>query len=248
MAGTRRGDILRLTNREKMVWEIRNAADPPLEWDQIGKKLEISPEKAFALYASAQAKTEQKAKKKGSQEGFSGRNVEETRPEQSAVAIDKLTEPFGERFKQICLDAGLPERTTMSLQKRLQGRYLPVRAEIEKVKTADLLAMTSEKAKMIIDAIDDEDILAAGLRDKAVAYGILIDKRQLLSGEPTQILSFEERRHLDQIVPLLLREAQRRGIVMDVDPISSEVRMLDKEGIGAKVKLSKERVKDDANT
>jgi hypothetical protein len=247
MAGTRRGDILRVTNRERMVWELRNAVDPPLSWEKIGEKLEISPEKAFALYASAQAKTEQKERKE-ERKGLDHALAEKTRPEQAAIAIDKLTEPFGERFKQICLDSGLPMRTTEALQQRLKGRYTAVRKEIENVKTADLLALTSEKAKMIIEAVDEEDIMAAGLRDKAVAYGILIDKRQLLSGEPTQILSFEERRHLDTIVPLLLREAQRRGLVIDVDPISSEVRAIDRQGLDAKVKLQKERVKDDVNT
>ena len=40
----------------------------------------------------------------------------------------------------------------------------------------------------------------------------LIEKRQLLKGEPTQIISVDERKTLNQLLPLLIVEAQRRNV------------------------------------
>ncbi len=41
--------------------------------------------------------------------------------------------------------------------------------------------MSSTNARRCLEAVSDEDIEKAGLRDKAVAAGIYTDKRQLLS-------------------------------------------------------------------
>ena len=48
--------------------------------------------------------------------------------------------------------------------------------------------------------------------------GILIEKKQLLAGLPTSILSIEDRRSINQMLPLLLKEANRRGITIDQTP------------------------------
>lgn len=72
------------------------------------------------------------------------------------------------------------------------------------------------------DSIDDQDIRAASLRDRATVIGILVDKRQILKGEPNSIVSFQQREKLNELMPALLEEAARRGMI-DVTPSASHV-------------------------
>lgn len=69
----------------------------------------------------------------------------------------------------------------------------------------------------VLGAITDDKLDKAHARDLAIVYGVLIDKKQLLEGKPTQILSIEERRDLKDLLPLLLLEAERRQITVRTD-------------------------------
>ena len=53
----------------------------------------------------------------------------------------------------------------------------------------------------------------------------MLDKRQLLSGEPTQIISYEAREKMDSLAEKLHMEAKRRGLVVDIDPVTQEARL-----------------------
>lgn len=48
------------------------------------------------------------------------------------------------------------------------------------------------------------------LRDVIVSWGILIDKFQLLSGQPTQIIGAQEHKKMDELGNALLAEMTRR--------------------------------------
>ena len=69
----------------------------------------------------------------------------------------------------------------------------------------------------VLGALTDEKLDKAHARDLAVVYGIFVDKKQLLEGKPTQILSIEERRALPELMELMLREAKRRQITARTD-------------------------------
>lgn len=90
--------------------------------------------------------------------------------------------------------------------------------DLQKTTDKEVIARVDDVIHRTLDSIDDEVILAASLRDRATAVGILIDKRQILQGKPTQIMSVEERRTMQIVVPELIREAKRRGMVIDVTP------------------------------
>ena len=72
------------------------------------------------------------------------------------------------------------------------------------------------------DSIDDQDIRVASLRDRATVIGILVDKRQILKGEPNSIVSFQQRRKLNELMPALIEEAARRKLI-DVTPVASHI-------------------------
>lgn len=62
----------------------------------------------------------------------------------------------------------------------------------------------------------------ATIRDFSAVSGLMIDKRQLLRGEPTQITKIQDIRKLDEQLEILLKELQRRGELIDVTPEKAE--------------------------
>lgn len=54
------------------------------------------------------------------------------------------------------------------------------------------------------------------LKDIAVVMGITTEKLLLLEGQPTQIVSQQQQTTMDQALPLLLAEMQRRGVKTEV--------------------------------
>ena len=152
--------------------------------------------------------------------------VEETQdPEVVAGAIELLGNPLLDSVAKAARDVGLPKKVVDALRRRLDRQFLPAKLAVQDVKTSQLLALTSDRAQRVLDSVSDWDIQQASLKDKAIAVGIFIEKRQLLAGEPTQILSFNDRKHLDQLARELIRESHRRGITIDVDPVDQSVKL-----------------------
>ena len=58
-------------------------------------------------------------------------------------------------------------------------------------------------------------MMRGSLKDLAYTFDRLMNMRQLMRGEPTAILTVEDRQGLNKLVPLLLKESQRRGMIMD---------------------------------
>lgn len=148
--------------------------------------------------------------------GRSNSPVEEAQPEKTAEFIELVSNPLVS-VNEAAARCGLPHGTAYRLLKRLRTKYAPVVEATRKVTTDTLLESLGNVAQKIIDSIDPLDIEEASLKDKTIAFGILVDKRQLLSGQPTQILSVEERRNLDQLLPALIAEAEKRGLVTDAE-------------------------------
>lgn len=145
-------------------------------------------------------------------------NLEEIDPEKAAAAMDSLTDPFLDNVTAAAKQCGLSTRAMGVLKERLEKRYLPVSNQIKAFKTGELLGKIDEKIAMSLEYMDEVQFATAGLKDNAIAFSILVEKRQLLRGEPTQIFSVEERKNLNDLIPDLLREAKRRGYTYDVNP------------------------------
>ncbi len=71
-----------------------------------------------------------------------------------------------------------------------------------------------------------------------LAFAIATDKRQILKGEPTQILSIDDRKSMRELMPAMLMEAQRRGLTIDMT--ATEVDM-GEAGAPAEVRLLADR-------
>lgn len=79
----------------------------------------------------------------------------------------------------------------------------------------EMIAALDEKLSLALHHLDADRFKAANIQQIAIVFGILAEKRELLKGKPTQIFSFEERRSMRDLLPNALREAQRRGLVVD---------------------------------
>lgn len=68
------------------------------------------------------------------------------------------------------------------------------------------------KLALLINALDPVVIGKMNGRELAVAIGTIAEKRALLRGEPTQIVSYENRAKLDALGLMVMEEMKRRGI------------------------------------
>lgn len=78
-----------------------------------------------------------------------------------------------------------------------------------------LAEMSEIRAERILQSIDDVSIASATLYQRVMAYSALIDKSRLLRGEATAIVSVEDKRKINQLIPLLMQEVERRGIIIE---------------------------------
>lgn len=69
-------------------------------------------------------------------------------------------------------------------------------------------------------ANDDSVFARLNGKELGLLAGNLIERRQLLRGEPTKIISVEDRRHWDELSVALLQEVKRRGL--DINLPSSQ--------------------------
>ena len=147
------------------------------------------------------------------------RRIENVDPDKAAVLVDSVTDPdvYGKlhRIRQAIKDSGLPERFGKAILKRLETRYLNVKTEIRALKTGEILDMIGEKIHLAGQYLDDHAMAEASARDLMLGMSALVEKRQLLRGEPTQIVSDLERKRLNELLPLLHSEMSRRGITYD---------------------------------
>lgn len=79
------------------------------------------------------------------------------------------------------------------------------------------------KAAAIIAMMDDEAIRKASLSQKAIAAGVLIDKSQILKGQPSMVLGYAERKERRATRAALIEELKRRGALVEVTPTPDQI-------------------------
>jgi hypothetical protein len=116
--------------------------------------------------------------------------------------------------------AGLPPRFVAALVQRLE-RTPQLTRRVEALSNQTLIGVLDAKLEKVLAYLDDTVLTASSARDLAIIFGVLLDKRQLLKGEPTQIVSHQERRALEDLLPAVVDEARRRGIDLTQNPDGS---------------------------
>lgn len=137
-------------------------------------------------------------------------------PETFAARLDAGTEPEKLiKLREALEDAGISGKAAEAYIARLKRRYPGVMKESRSLKNAELTELLGQKIHMALAAMDEHVVMEASYRDLALGTTALIEKMQLLKGQPTAITSDLERKKLIELTPLLIAEAQRRGITIE---------------------------------
>ena len=230
--------------KRKAKREAMSALQTKLEADGV------SPEKASELARSmvnesmsgGDSKT---ARGEGSYENVGKGTVEQYDPKKAADFIFNTAEPWAV-VKQAAMACGLPHNTAVNLTERLRTRYLPVKSAVKTINTGEILKQLDSKIMMALDHMDEFAFAGANLRDLGIVLGLLIEKRQLLSGEPTAILGVDDRRQLNELVGLVVGEAKHRGITIDANEDPDHPRALLSHDLPARLDSTYRRVSEKA--
>ena len=136
-----------------------------------------------------------------------------------ALAVQPTPEDL-DRFKAAGIACGYDSDTMDRLAARCQGRPLSARGRV-RLDDVELLATIDDRLERVLDYLDDHALSKMDGRNLMVAAGILIDKRQILRGQPTAITQFQDFRKLDEFLKQAAEELNRRGDgpeVIDVTP------------------------------
>lgn len=132
----------------------------------------------------------------------------------------RLMEDPEARLEDVAKSVGISRGMAQALARRLlakDGR--PVFEEYRRLNAEQLADQFDNKLQMILAHVDPVTVGTAGLKDLAIAAGIFTEKRQLLRGHATQIVTVDDRRKLNELMPKLLQEAKRRGLEIDGEAI-----------------------------
>ena len=143
-------------------------------------------------------------------------------PEIAAAAIDAASDPAAKTQKeaidsvnQTLKDAGVPGKVSYALVRRMRVKYADVVTEKKRLTTNEILETIDKEIGLVSSYLDDFVCANANLRDLGLVKAALIEKRNLLKGEPTIIMSDAERAKLTDLLPLLIEEGKRRGIIIE---------------------------------
>lgn len=121
--------------------------------------------------------------------------------------------------RKIAKAEGFPHHATEQFIKRLRVNHGGFKEAVQKLGRRELVEEIGNKIALALRYMDDFSVAGMDGKDLAIMLGILIEKQQLLEGRPTAILSFEERKHLSDLLPAYVREATRRGITIDATAV-----------------------------
>lgn len=204
----------KITAKQRACYEMRKSGS---SWDEIGTALEMSPQTARGhVYAAERNGLPPVPRERVA------RNLVSLDPE----AAQKRAREKGyqliqngdfdlKAFMELADAAGVPPKMALALGRRVQLNFGPVKEELRKFTLAERVEETNKKADLVLSYIDEASIAGMNAKDLAMAYGVLVDKSQLLGGKPTQIFDFNMRRKLEVLMPEFLAEARRRGITVE---------------------------------
>lgn len=208
-----------LTPLQFAVYELRTQdLHDPLSYGKIAKKIGLTTRRVQSLHESA-------VQKKGGVDPSTPANrpsnnlrsavaMENARPEDAAKAMIDLSLPshIQPRFEEICLESGLGRAAVEALSKLLKEQYRPVKEQIQEVKLKEFATLMRRKAWMVAASIDESTIEEAGLKDRAIALGILTDKSLLIEGKPTVITDHTRPKKIEELLKVVGEAMERRGI------------------------------------
>ena len=212
-------NIANLTEREIEVLRLRD--EEGLSWNAIAERIGAGKGSVNSSYREAQKKLAHAANPPPpvppKPKGWTAQSSEVADPDKAADLVVEALDPF-KSIEQAALQCGYPPRTARKIIERLRARAQPFYDELKGFTDKETIALLEDRGRRALEHMDDFALSGASARDLAVIAGITIDKRQLLKGEPTKIMTIENIKNLDEVGKLLQAEMERRGMIIDVTP------------------------------
>jgi hypothetical protein len=86
----------------------------------------------------------------------------------------------------------------------------------KKMTTESLLSDIEKRLSLALHFLDEATLRDASVKQLSDLVKVMFDRRQLLMGEPTQIVSNDDRRTINKLLPIILEQARMRGISVPV--------------------------------
>jgi hypothetical protein len=99
--------------------------------------------------------------------------------------------------------------------RRIRQKYFGVVEATRSLKSGEIVDALNHRIDLALRYMDDKTMSEASFRDLALGTTAMIEKRQLLRGEPTSIISDADRMKLHELLPRAIAEAQRRGLTTE---------------------------------
>lgn len=91
-----------------------------------------------------------------------------------------------------------------------------------RVVTAEEIArLAAQLAFYSLSSMSRSEIKKSSIRDRASLFKICLEGRNLALDKPTQIIDHRQRQALNNVIPMILAEAKRRGISFTDDPAAA---------------------------
>ena len=110
---------------------------------------------------------------------------------------------------------GIPEKLLSAVRRRLDAKTHPVKSDLSQLSDKQIIDVMREKLSLAFGYMDDFAFAGASAKDLAIVADSLINNIQLLSGKPTSITTIEDRRKINELIPALVEEAHKRGLVIE---------------------------------
>ena len=143
------------------------------------------------------------------------RPTEPASPAAEAELLDAATDRYV-GLKKAGEACGYSADTMQRVVQRLKRRKGPVYDQLVRLKDDELMARLEDKLGAHLDYMTDELMAEANIGVLVKNFGILFDKLQLMHGRPTQIISVHERENMGKLLGLIVQEAGRRQIPIDL--------------------------------
>lgn len=202
--------VLKAKEKRRTIWEMRKRN---CDWPEIGEALGLS-EKTCQHYLEAAYKLD------GLERLMVKRARVDVKDEEAvSMVLTAASDPFDDKYRElraVCKEAGMKPSLVAGIIRRMKSQFAAPLEEMKKLTLKEMTDQIESKISLVLSAMDEYSVAQASLKDQSIALGILVDRHQLLNNRPTQIFDHTSRLEVQQLAPLLLAEANRRGLVIDM--------------------------------
>lgn len=114
-------------------------------------------------------------------------------------------------------ELGLSKQMTEAIKRRMTARKGVDVGTPKALTDRQLIGVIEDKIALTLNYLDHFNLAGAPAKDIQAILDGLIKNAQLLKGRPTAITSVEDRRKINELLPLLVQEAKRRGVIIDAE-------------------------------